>query len=76
MSSPALGRDLGRLGEVAGALESPGGPGDEALGVQLALSWSRRGVCLMQARPQAAAAAVEALGHAVAHYPDFANSAH
>ena len=67
---PALGRDLGRLGEVAAALESPGAPGDEALGVQLALSWSRRGVCLMQeARPQAAAPAVEALGHAVAHYP-------
>ena len=66
---PALGRDLGRLGEVAAALESPGAPGDEALGVQLALSWSRRGVCLMPARHQAAAPAVEALGHAVAHYP-------
>ena len=65
----ALGRDLGRLGEVAGALESPGAPGDEALGVQLALSWSRRGVCLMQAHRRAAAPAVEALGHAVAHYP-------
>ena len=65
----ALGRDLGCLAEIAGALESPRVPGSEALGVQLTLAWSRRGVGLMTARPRAASAAVEALERAVVHYP-------
>ena len=65
----ALGRDLGCLAEIAGALERPWVPGAEALGVQLTLAWSRRGVGLMQARPRAASAAVEALERAVVHYP-------
>ena len=65
----ALGRDLGCLAEIADALESPRVPGSEALGVQLTLAWSRRGVGLMQARPRAASAAVEALERAVVHYP-------
>ena len=39
----ALGRDLGCLAEIAGAIERPRVPGAEALGVQLTLAWSRRG---------------------------------
>ena len=65
----SIEHDRGRLAEIAGALESPGAPGSEELGLQLTVAWTRRGMVLMQARPQAAAAAVEALERAVVHYP-------
>ena len=64
----AIEHDRGRLDEIAGALQSPGTPGFEELAVQLTVAWTRRGIVL-QARPHAAAAAVEALERAVAHYP-------
>ena len=64
----AIEHDRGRLDEIAGALQSPGAPGSEELAVQLTVAWTRRGIVL-QARPHAAAAAVEALERAVAHYP-------
>ena len=65
----AIEHDRGRLDEIAGALESPGAPGSEELGVHLTVAWTRRGMVLMQARPQEGSAAVEALERAVGHYP-------
>ena len=68
-AAEAIARDRGRLDEIAGALESPGAPGSEELGLQLTVAWTRRGMVLMQARPQEGSAAVEALERAVGHYP-------
>ena len=65
----AIEHDRGRLAEIASALESPGAPGSEELGVHLTVAWTRRGMVLMQARPQEGSAAVEALERAVGHYP-------
>ena len=66
----AIEHDRGRLDEIAGALQSPGAPGSEELGVHVTVAWSSQGgMVLMQARPQEGSAAVEALERAVGHYP-------